>query len=232
MYSSFTSLDALKDSAFRIFDPFAYRLVNEIRMVPVGLSEATSLARLFPIVWVPNLVGALQPVVVLRLQPSTRHPLPPPGAGLLSLPQLLQAYPFRVRDLDAGDLEIGIERILPERERDSGSYVIDGAGDLMPGARLKLRALELFLEGQDVLRDLTLRLQENGLFEPVRIPEGYSVSPPLPDMFAALETFDINALLQGVLPLNVQPATAFLVAQRMSLYRMHRLLQTLRVEDA
>lgn len=231
MYSSFTSMEALKDAAFRIFDPFAYRLVHDIRFVPVGLYEASWLARLYPVLWTPNMVGVLQPVVVLRLQPSPRHSAPPPGRGLRALPQLLQAYPFRVRDLEAGDFELGIERILPEQERDSGSYVFDSAGELMPGARLKLAALDRFLEGQDILRALTSRLQENDVFEPVEIPDGYTVAPPLPAMVAAVETFDINMFFDGFAPSHIQPATAFLVAQRMSLYRMHRLLQAVGGED-
>lgn len=231
MYNSFISMAALKENAFRIFDPFAYRLVHEIRFVPIGLTEAAPLARLFPIVWTPNLVGDLRPVVVLRLQVGTRDGALGQQTGLRLLPQLLQAYPFRLRDLESGDVEIGLEQIMPENERDSGSYVYDPSGELLPGAKLKMTALNQFLEGQPILQDLTNRLQAHAVFEPVRLPDAYAIQLPLPDMSAALETFDLKMVLDGMPDAYVQPAIAFLVAQRMSLYRMHRLLGTAMVSD-
>jgi hypothetical protein len=232
MYASFTPLADLKQSAFRIFDPFAYRLVDEIRFVPVGLGEASNLARLFPIVWIPNMVGALQPVVLLRLQANPAQSDQFSSIGLRALPNLLQAYPFRVRNLDAGDYDIGIERILPARERDNGSYVYDSTGELLPGAKLKLAALEGFLEGQAVLRDVTLRLQQFDVMEAVCLPDTLQISQPLPPMFAALESFDIGKVLDGFEDADLQQVIVFLVAQRMSLYRMRRLIDGLRVENA
>lgn len=225
MDDAFTPLDALRDSAFRIFDPFAYKYVHECRFVPVGLYEASTLARLYPIVWMPNLIGDLRAMVILRIRTGGPHHAPPPGMGLGALPNLLQAYPFRLRDPDSSEHDIGIEKTLPEQERDGGSYVFDRKGELLPGARLKVMSLERFLDGQEILRELTARLQIYDLLEPVRIPEPYQVKPPLPDMFAALETLDLAALLNGFAPAQIPATTAFLVAQRMSLYRMHRLLK-------
>ena len=230
MDSAFTPLDALKHSAFRIFDPFAYKYVHECRFVPVGLQEATTLARFYPIVWIPDLIGDLQAVVILRMHQGGGRQAPPPGMGLGALPNLLQAYPFRVRDLASHEHEVGLEKILPEQERDGGSYVFDSKGEPSAGARLKLSALERFLDGREVLQELSNRLQIYNFLEPVRIPTQYQITPPLPDMFAALEDIDLGMLFKGLPPHYIPKATAFLVAQRMSLYRMHRLLKAIEGE--
>lgn len=223
LYHSFVEMGDLAGTAQRIFDPFSYRAVQETRLVPVGLGEADTLARHMPIVWIHDMVGGLQAVALRGLDPKRI-----PAAGRSGpLPLLLQAYPFRFRAFETGDFEIGLERILPRQERDDGSYIHDHQGHVLPGAAMKIAALEAFREGHETLRALTRALQGSAFIEELRLPETIAGIPGLPRMFAAREDADLEQLMRGLAQPHLALATRFIVAQRVSLYRMHRLISAM-----
>lgn len=216
-------MEELGASAQRIYDPFAYRPVLRERFAPVSIAEAFTLAPRCPIVWRRNAQGDLQLVAIRSLNPEAEvpgiHTLPREG-----LPLLLQAFPFRFRDADAGDYEIGLDRSAPARERDIGSYIFDGRGELLPGAELKLRALEEFRRESEVGKALLQAALHHGFLEPVVLPEAIRTRYLLPDFMVVVSEPDDALLLQDLPKDRWMIAMRFLTAQRLSLYQMARLI--------
>lgn len=219
LYQSFIPISQLKTQQMRIYDPFAYRVTHRQRFVPVSMNEAFGLAEYYPVVWIRNEIGDLN-LHVLR---GLREDQPIASAqtlGLFALPLLLQAFPLRFRSIQSGDYEIGVERTAPERERDQGAYVFNHEGEFLPGAELKLAALEAFKTGDETLRELTQVIGRLNGFEPVKLPEAMVEENALPDFFAARENLDLDMVLARVPEHQLATAIRFLTAQRLSLYRM------------
>lgn len=225
MYNGFESLEAARTSAQRIFDPFSYRVTSTERLVPICPSEAPALAERWPVLWVRDVSGEFDLVVLRGLQPGAEVP------GLhsqsrTSLPLLLQAYPFRYRDLASGG-EIGLDRSAPMRERDAGAYIFDDRGGFPPGTDLKLRALDLWGEEIGLRASLTAELFHHGLVEPVRLPGTLQERLDLPDMFSALAFPEDAPIFRAIPSSHWLTVARFLAAQRMSLYMMSRLVAAL-----
>lgn len=216
-------MEELSASAQRIYDPFAYRQILRERFVPISVAEAFGLAQRHPIAWRRNSQGDLQLVAIRGLNPEAEvpgiHTLPRDG-----LPLLLQAFPFRFRDVAVGDFEIGLDRSAPARERDSGSYVFDTQGTLLPGAELKLRALEEFRREAIVEAALLQSAFRHDLLEPVVLPEAIRSRYMLPDFVVVVSEPNDALLLQDLPKESWMTAMRFLTAQRLSLYQMARLI--------
>jgi hypothetical protein len=216
-------MEELGPSAQRIYDPFAYRPVLRERFVPVSMAEAFGLAPRHPIAWRRDAQGDLQLVAIRSLNPEAEvpgiHTLPRDG-----LPLLLQAFPFRFRDAANGDFEVGLDRSAPARERDSGSYVFDERGTMLPGAELKLRALEEFRREVAMEAVLLQAASRHGLLEPVVLPEPIRSRYVLPDFVVVVSDPDDRLLLQDLPKDKWMTAMRFLTAQRLSLYQMARLI--------
>lgn len=223
MYSSFVSLDEVARSAQRIFDPFSYRPIIRERFVPVSMAECFALAVRSPIVWQRNDHGDLELIAVRSLHPDADVP----GIGTLSreaLPFLLQAFPFRFRDIASGDFEIGLDRCAPMRERDGGSYIYDDRGNMLPGAELKLRALEEYRRNRATEAAILQSAIRHDMLEPVVLPDDLRARHRLPDFVVVVATPDDPLLLQDLPKDTWMAATRFLTAQRLSLYTMGRLV--------
>lgn len=229
MYCSFDPWQEATGTAHRIFDPFAYRPTFYERMVPVCLSETMRLAERWPVMWRRDEHGDPELVVLRSLLPDAEVP-DARSQSRTSLPLLLQAFPFRYNNPASGD-EIGLERTAPMHERDAGSYIVDERGNLLPGAELKIRALETWGAELPARAMLTEAAFRHNLVEPVTLPDDLAQKYALPDFFTVVPSPDDN-LLFGALPReNWLLAARFLAAQRMSLYTMARLI-ALAVEGA
>ncbi|WP_151720705.1 SapC family protein [Gemmobacter serpentinus] len=222
MYSIFESWEAATGAALRIYDPFAYRPALYTRMVPVCLSETLALAERWPVLWRRDAHGDPDLVVLRGLHPQ--HELPEAhGVSRTALPLLVQAFPFRFRDPTAGG-EIGLERGAPMRERDAGSYIISETGELLPGAELKLRALEAWEAERALRHDVTAAVFRHGLLEPVRLPGDLSARFGLPDFMVVVPHPDDSLIFGAIDPAHWRLVAQFLAAQRLSLYTMARLI--------
>ena len=114
--------------------------------------------------------------------------------------------------------------MAPMRERDTGSYIVDDQGNLLPGAELKVRALEAWAEDLETRALLTEVVFRNALVERVVLPEGLADRFELPDFFSVTPAPD-DALIFGAIPREHWLLVArFLAAQRLSLYTMARLI--------
>lgn len=222
MYMAYESWDTATRAALRIYDPFSYRPALYERIVPISLSEALPLAERYPVIWRRDLHGDPELVVLRGLDAKAEIP----GAraqSRLALPLLLQAFPFRFRDTARGT-EIGVDQSAPMREGDAGSYIHDPQGNLLPGAEMKLGALEAFQADADTRLRLTAAVFRHGLIEPVVLPDEIVAKYDLPDFFVVLP-FPDDALIFEDIPYEHWPLAArFLAAQRMSLYTMGRLI--------
>lgn len=217
-------LSEARETQVRIFDPFAYRVTMQERFVQVTMGEAFSLANLYPIVWKHNEIGDLKLVAVRSL----RNDRPARGLetrGLSALPLLLQAFPFRFRNINADDFEIGLERTAPERERDQGSYIYNHDGTFLPGAELKIAALEGFRANYAELLILSENLRHNDMLEPLVLPEDVISDFQLPPFFAAREDIDLQLACGRLGRSAWASAVHFLASQRLSLYRMSGILR-------
>ena len=222
MYSSFDRWETATESALRIYDPFAYRPTVFERIVPVCLSETLRLAERWPIMWRRNDHGDPELVVLRSLTPDAEVP-EARTQSRTSLPLLLQAFPFRYHGRTPGD-EIGIDRAAPMHERDAGSYILDERGNLLPGAELKIRALETWGAELETRALLTETVFRHGLIEPVTLPDNLSAKFVLPEFFTVLPAPE-DGLIFGALPREQWLMVArFLAAQRLSLYTMARLI--------
>ena len=222
MYCGFDRWEVATASALRIFDPFAYRPALHERMVPVCLSECPALAERWPLVWRRDGMGDPELVVLRGLRADAEMP-DARTQSRASLPLLLQAFPFRFNDPARGD-EIGLDRVAPMQERDSGSYIVDDQGNLLPGAELKVHALEAWAEDLGTRALLTETVFRNALVERVVLPDGLAGHFGLPDFFSLVAAPD-DALIFGAVPREHWLLVArFLAAQRLSLYTMARLI--------
>lgn len=222
MYGDFENWQAATASALRIYDPFAYRATVFERLVPVVPSEALSLAERWPVLWCRNATGDADLVVLRGLSASAEMP-DARTQSRTSLPLLLQAFPFRFRDGLRGG-EIGMDRSAPMKERDAGSYIVNDRGTLLPGAELKLHALERWGAEIELRDQLTAAVFRHGLVEPVQLPDGLAARHGLPDMFTVIAQPE-DALIFGALARDHwQVVAQFLAAQRLSLYTMARLV--------
>lgn len=221
MYDAFETWESATRAARRIYDPFAYRVVLQERLVPIVPAEAMTLAPRWPVMWQRDTHGDADLVVLRGLAPETEVP----GAQTVArtaLPLLLQAYPFRFRTPDSD--EIGLDRTAPMRERDAGSYILDPHGHLLPGAEMKLQALEAWRAERDLRQRLTEIVLRHDLLEPVVLPETVTTRFNLPDFLVVVTNPD-DRLIFGSLPReDWQNAARFLAAQRMSLYTMAGLI--------
>lgn len=219
MYGAFLKLDPSGGAAQRIFDPFSYRATLNERFVPVCAEEAFNLCGRYPIVWQRNQRGDLQLVAIRSLRESGEVPRVRMMA-LSTLPLLLQAYPFRFEDVAAQNYNVGLDMVAPSRERDQGSYVHDARGEVLPGAELKLTALERFARFHQVDQLLRDALQEGDAMEPVTLPENLVTEHALPEFVTAIASPD-DARLLGAIPREAHVmALRFLAAQRLSLFTM------------
>lgn len=223
MYTSFLPLAKLKVEQTRIYDPFAYRLTNRARFIRVSLHETFELAALYPVVFIRNEVGALSLQVVRALR-ADQQVSRVEAFGLFSLPLLLQAYPLRFRSVETGDFALGMDSVAPERERDQGAYVYHSDGSFMPGAELKLEALEAFKDGYEIQNSLATVLSQTRLLEPLQLPAELVEECALPDMYAVRDTADWDRALTQLPESARAAALRFLVAQRVSLFRMGALV--------
>ena len=222
MYSTFENWETTTGAALRIYDPFAYRPALYARMVPVCLSETMALAERWPVMWRRDPNGDPDLVVLRGL--NQRAELPDAhNVGRTALPLLVQAFPFRFRDPMAGG-EIGLDRAAPMRERDAGSYIVSETGELLPGAELKLRALEAWEAERSLRQTLTETVFRHGLLEPVRLPDGLSARFDLPDFLVVVAEPDDVLIFGAIEPAQWRLVARFLTAQRLSLYTMARLI--------
>jgi hypothetical protein len=222
MYSTFESWEAATGAALRIYDPFAYRPALYARMVPICLSEALALAERWPVLWRRDDHGDPDLVVLRGLMPQTELP-EAHGLSRTALPLLVQAFPFRVQDPARGG-EIGLDRTAPMRERDAGSYILGETGALLPGAELKLRALERWEAERGLRQTLTETVFRHGLLEPVRLPADLSARFGLPDFLAVVAQPEDALIFSAIDPASWRLVAQFLAAQRLSLYTMARLI--------
>lgn len=222
MYSTFDRWKQATDAALRIYDPFAYRPALYERIVPVCLSETPRLAERWPVMWQRNQHGDPELVVLRGLISGAELP-EARAQSRISLPLLVQAFPFRYHDMAQGD-EIGLDRAAPMEERDAGSYIVDDRGNLLPGAELKIRALERWGAELELRAEVTEIVFRHGLVEPVALPRDLSAKFALPEFFAVLAAPE-DGLIFGALPHEHWLTVArFLAAQRVSLYTMARLV--------
>lgn len=222
MYSTFDRWEEATGAALRIYDPFAYRPALHERIVPVCLSETPRLAERWPVMWRRDGHGDPELVVLRGLVPGAELP-EARTQSRTSLPLLVQAFPFRYHDMTRGD-EIGLDRAAPMQERDAGSYILDERGNLLPGAELKIRALESWGAELELRALLTETVFRHGLVEPVTLPGDLSAKFTLPDFFTVLPAPE-DGLIFGALPREYWLTVArFLAAQRISLYTMARLI--------
>lgn len=222
MYLGFDSWETATCSAQRIFDPFSYRPTLFERIVPIGLSEALALAERYPVLWQRNLTGDPELVVLRGLDAKSEVP----GARAqvrVALPLLLQAFPFRFRDT-AQALEIGMDQAVALREGDTGSYILNAQGDLLPGAEMKLAALEAFRADAETRLRLTEAVFRHQLVEPVVLPKEIVKKYDLPDFFVVLPFPNDRLIFETIPPQDWRLAARFLAAQRISLFTMSRLI--------
>jgi hypothetical protein len=180
------------------------------------------LAERWPVVWRRDGRGDPELVVLRGLRADVEVP-DARTQSRTSLPLLLQAFPLRYNDPGRGD-EIGLDRVAPMQERDAGSYLVDDHGNLLPGAELKVRALDAWAEDLETRARLTEAVFRHGLVEPVALPDGLSERFGLPDFFSVVAAPD-DALILGAVPREHWLLVArFLAAQRLSLYTMARLI--------
>ncbi len=232
MYHSFMSLDEVRQNPLRIFDPFSYRVTLTERMVPVSISETFRLAAFFPLLWHYNHVGHLELVALRSLTLST-HEIP--GIKLYShdaLPYLLQAYPFRYRNVAVGEMTIGLERTSSMQERDLGSYIFNSHGDYQVGAEQKVKSLEEFSKGIELQKKIANFLLENQLLEVVALPNGLSEKHNLPDFFATRELGDWSPVSSAFSKTELPQVMRFLASQRLSLFRAAHLIALEEQENA
>ncbi|WP_083099429.1 SapC family protein [Pseudophaeobacter leonis] len=219
MYQSFAPLQELWGTAHRIFDPFSYRAPLCERFVPICIEESFNLCGRYPIVWRRNDVGDFELVAVRSLVADAEIPhIRQIGAD--ALPLLLQAYPFRYKNLAAGELEIGMERVAPTSERNIGAYVYDHLGNFQLGAELKLKALERFRRSLGWEKALTKALTRHNMLETVGMPQDLCEQHRVPEFTAAVQAPDHALLLQEIPKEGRKTVLTFLTAQRLSLFRM------------
>lgn len=222
MYTAYESWDMATRAALRIYDPFSYRPALYERMVPIGMSEALPLAERYPVIWRRDMHGDPELIVLRGLDGRTEVP----GVRTqprTALPLLLQAFPFRFRDTARG-VELGVDQSAPMREGDVGSYIHDLQGNLLPGAEMKLEALDAFQADADSRLRLTTTVFHHNLIEPVVLPTEIVLKYNLPDFFV-VRPFPDDALIFEELPHeDWHLAARFLAAQRMSLYTMSSLI--------
>ena len=120
--------------------------------------------------------------------------------------------------------EVG-ERLIDEiAERDAGSYILDEMGNLLPGAELKIRALESWGAEIEIRSLLTETVFRHGLVEPVILPGDLATKFDLPDFFTVLPTPEDGTIFGAMPRENWLLVARFLAAQRLSLYTMARLI--------
>lgn len=222
MYSTFDRWEEATGAALRIYDPFAYRPALYERIVPVCLSETPRLAERWPVLWRRDDHGDPELVVLRSLVPGAEVP-EARTQSRTSLPLLLQAFPFRYHLPAQGD-EIGLDRAAPMHERDAGSYILDEMGNLLPGAELKIRALESWGAEIEIRSLLTETVFRHGLVEPVILPGDLATKFDLPDFFTVLPTPEDGTIFGAMPRENWLLVARFLAAQRLSLYTMARLI--------
>lgn len=228
MYGEFESWETASATAKRIFDPFSYRITLYERMVPICLAEAPILADRHPLVWRRDQLGDLELVALRGLDPTAEIP----GARLqnrTALPLLLQAFPIRFQSLSAlaasaEPMAIGVDCAAPMRERDAGSYMIDPQGEVLPGAELKLNALEAFQMDAHLRQQLTEIVFAADLVEPVLLPDAINQKYDLPDLHVVRAFPDDRKILTEMAAKDWPIVMRFLAAQRISLYAMARLI--------
>lgn len=219
LYQSFAPLQELWDTAHRIFDPLSYRETVSERFIPVCLEEAFRLCTHYPIVWCRNEIGGLELIAVRRLE-SEERTLNTDQIPTNGLPLVLQAFPFRYKNFNGGDFELGLERTTPMSERNIGAYIYDHLGNFQTGAELKIRALERFKSNHTCQKILTNNLLRHSMLEPVKIPEQLCKDYKLPDFFAAIQFPDPYLSLQSIPKSDQKMVLTFLTAQRLSLFKM------------
>lgn len=169
--------------------------------------------------WRHNEVGDFELIAVRSLVADAEiHHIRQVGAE--ALPLLLQAYPFRYKNLAAGDLEIGMERVAPTSERNIGAYVYDHLGNFQLGAELKLKSLERFRRSLGWEKALIKALSRHHMLETVGMPQDLCETHRVPEFTTALEAPDHALLLQEIPKEGRKTVLTFLTAQRLSLFRM------------
>lgn len=141
-----------------------------------------------------------------------------------ALPLLLQAYPLRFRNHGMGDFTLGLERVFPQHERDSGAYVFDRLGDFGLGAQLKANSLEQFRKGCNLQYELGELLMKDQLLENVRFPAELETRFGLPDLFAVRADVEWADVLDAFDDEHWPSITRLLTAQRISLFRASSLV--------
>lgn len=222
MYGPYENWSSATEAARRIFDPFSYRVTLQARMVPICLAEAPLLAGRCPLVWCRNGAGD-QELVALRALPLGAEVPGIRAETRRQLPLLLQAYPFRLRH-NAPPFDIGLDAAAPLQERDKGSYILAPDGALMPGAEMKLNALEAYCADHAGLASLTRLVFGQDQVEPLRLPPELVAAHALPDMHVVRAFPDDARIFAGLHEADWPLLAQFLVAQRLSLHAMVRLI--------
>lgn len=194
------------------------------RFITICAREAFHLAAYYPIVWRFNEVGRLSLCVMRSLAPDQEEIKGIRTTPYDALPLLVQAYPFRFRNHDMGDFDMGLERVFPKAERDVGAYVYDQLGNLGLGAQLKIDALQKFREDYEFQFRLGDFLEAQGLLEPVRLPSDLESRFKIPELHAIRVDADWTQVLE-VFDRHQWPSIIrLLAAQRISLFRASALI--------
>lgn len=215
----------------RIFSPFAYRMIRESMVVPVGYLEAIELSIWLPIVW-RNQAGGHQLVTVRSLIPGESGVPADSIANLHALPLIALAYPLMYPPgqpvVPQGSRWIDSE--LVDQPTDAGAPIVDIAGKPTKGATMRMRALDDFAEQLPATEAITRFLVEKNLLEPWKVSFDVAGKRIGYDdlMVVRSAAFDGGDLMPIFLELGAAGAR-FFSAHRLSLFRAGTLLRTARL---
>lgn len=215
----------------RIFSPFAYQLVRELAVVPIGFDEAVELSVWLPVVWQKSATGH-RLVQVRSLIPSESGVPPDCVGNIHSLPLVAIAYPlmFAPDQPPAPHGALWIDHSIADLPTDSGATLVDVGGKLTKGTTMRMKALGELAEQLSATQRITQYLAERDLFEPWDVT--FDVSGRrigYQDLFVLKkEAFEASELLRPILAHGVM-AARFLSAHRLSLFRTGNLLRTARI---
>ncbi|NJL07409.1 MAG: SapC family protein [Methylacidiphilales bacterium] len=202
----------------RIFAPRAYRLVRELPIVPIVVSEAQKIAMWFPIAW---RMGENGPeLVAMRSLLADQRGQPPRARDLL--PLLLSAYPFVLDPAApprAGAHKM-LDNVFADEPTDIGATIVGLDRKPVLATRLRLDALETFAAQYPATRSLGHALDEAKLLEawPLEFDiGGRNVS--VPNLFIAHRDAFESGRYAAILAQHGLMAAELLGLHRISLFR-------------
>jgi hypothetical protein len=219
----------MDDAHRRIFSPESYKRIRELSLVPIIPGEAITLAAWFPICWQHHDAG-LELVALRSLLPQG---LAIPHDALrtrAALPLALHAYPIVIGPRHGVDSGVIVDQDFADRPTDAGAPLVNLDGSSTKAALQRIAVAAAMEPELDMRIELTLALQQAGLFDPWPLRFDLSQTRKLDIANLSVLSSDRVAAGEGydVLRRFGPWAGRFIAAQRLSLFRISTLLTTAR----